>query len=91
MLRHGILTGYLGRNANRLSTFLPEGGPERDAIATGLARALGGLARTRPPLLIAQIDGRPPRETALGARLRAMGFAATAHGYLLRGARASTT
>ncbi|HEU4580920.1 MAG TPA: helicase-related protein, partial [Polyangiaceae bacterium] len=89
VLWEGSLIAYLGRREKTLLTFLPAEEPERTRAARHIAAALAGLVdgALRRAIILATIDGRPARESALGETLRQAGFVAVGEGFVLRGAR----
>jgi len=89
-LLDGQLVAAIGRHASSLVTFLPETQAERSRAVRLLAEALAARVDgvRRRALLIAQVDGMPPAESALADEFRSAGFALTARGLLWRARRA---
>ncbi len=87
VLLDGALVAWIGRGGG-VMTFLPEGEPERGHAAAALARALAALVDggRRRAVLLSDIDGAPPAQSALAPALRAAGFSPTLRGYFKRGA-----
>jgi len=90
VLREGELIGFVGKTGERLSTFLPEGEPDRSRVGNDLAGALGrGEGRPRGKrggggVLLTRIDGEPAHESAITPYLEAAGFARAGKGMFRR-------
>ena len=83
VLVNGAAAAYLARGGRQLTTWLPDGEPERSTAARAVARVLADLAR-RDGLLLGEIDGGPAHEHPLAAALAEAGFAASALGFSVR-------
>jgi len=85
---NGALAAYLSRGDRVLTTFLPDGEPDRSKMARAIARVLidrarAGTAQTDAPrgMLIEEIDGVPPAQHPIATVLTEVGFVAGALGY----------
>jgi len=89
VLHDGQLVAYVGKGERSLLTFLPDQEPARTEAARAIARALAHQVDEggRRALMVAKIDGEPPRHSALSAHLVEVGFSPSAQGYLKRTSR----
>ena len=89
ILVNGQLAAFLRRRNPSIRVFLPEGEPERSAIAGKLAKQLAELAIRRQQgrrsgLLIGNVNEVPARKHPIGRFLEDVGFVDTALGYQMR-------
>jgi ATP-dependent Lhr-like helicase len=87
ILHDGALVAYARRTERNVLTFLPEGEPARSDAAAAVARTLASLVDDgqRKALLVGQVDGGEPGESALADPLAEQGFRPGMRGYLKRG------
>ncbi|BDI28707.1 hypothetical protein CCAX7_007580 [Capsulimonas corticalis] len=87
ILVDGSLAAWLPKSERQLTTFL-DNVPERDpsAVALEIARALAGEVGNgrRRAVLIEEVNGEHPRETAMAAAFLEEGYVVSSQGYLKR-------
>jgi ATP-dependent Lhr-like helicase len=86
ILVDGTLAAYFSKSERSLLTFFDPNAPGAQRQAEGVVRALSGLVSSglRRALLITQVDGLNPAESALASALRHGGFRAGTHGWQRR-------
>ncbi|HEY3929940.1 MAG TPA: crosslink repair DNA glycosylase YcaQ family protein [Candidatus Koribacter sp.] len=88
VLVDGRLTGYLRRNRDALTVFLPDAEPEQSATARALAKTLAEIAIARQQykrgLLIGEINGVRAQDHPLARFIQEAGFVATSLGFQMR-------
>jgi ATP-dependent Lhr-like helicase len=87
ILVDGALAAWMGRGERNLLTYL-DGVGERDPeeVAAEIAGLLAAQVESgkRRAIFVQEVDGRPPRDTALGPALAGAGFTYGPHGYMKR-------
>jgi ATP-dependent Lhr-like helicase len=83
VLDDGALRAWVSRSGARVLTFLPEGTPDRERAAAAVLEGLSRIAagRKRRALVIRQVDGVDPAQSALADALVDAGYRRTSRGW----------
>lgn len=87
VLVDGALAAWMGRGERQLLTFLDQV-PDREPgeVAAEVAAVLAEQVTSgrRRAIFVQEVDGKPARETRMGAALAGAGFTYGPHGYMKR-------